>query len=150
MVKDDEPAAVDEPSLEPPSPSEPLLGADVGLRVIRGGALRVSGYGLGVLLAALASIILLRYLGVDDFGRFATVTSLVALMGGLADAGLGTVGARDLAQRPAGAPRRQLLANLLGLRLALAPLLASPRSCSPLRRVTTRLSSRGSHSQAAR
>jgi O-antigen/teichoic acid export membrane protein len=40
----------------------------------------------------------------------------------LTDVGLSAVGARELALRPQGEERRRLLANLLGLRLALTPL----------------------------
>jgi O-antigen/teichoic acid export membrane protein len=79
------------------------------------------GYGLGVLLVAAASVFLLRYLGVADFGRFATIMSLIAIVSGVTDAGLTAVGARDLPLRPRGAQPR-LLANLLGLRLLLTPL----------------------------
>jgi O-antigen/teichoic acid export membrane protein len=101
---------------------EPLRSPDVGLRVIRGATVRGTGYGLGVLLTAVASVLLLRHLGVADFGRYMTVASLVAIVGGLTDAGLTAVGGRDLALRPQGDERRRLLANLLGLRLVLTPL----------------------------
>jgi O-antigen/teichoic acid export membrane protein len=94
----------------------------VGLRVIRGGLIRVAGYGLGIGLAGIASIALLRYLGVSDYGRYATVISLVAIVGGVTEAGLSAVSPRDLARRPPGEPRRQLLRNLMGLRLAVTPL----------------------------
>jgi O-antigen/teichoic acid export membrane protein len=106
----------------PSSIFEPLRSPDVGLRVIRGGAIRVAGYGVGMLLTAAASVLLLRYLGVADFGRYATVMSLIAIVGGLTDAGLSAIAGRDLAMRPAGEERGRLLANFLGLRLALTPL----------------------------
>jgi O-antigen/teichoic acid export membrane protein len=92
-----------------------------GRLVIRGAAVRGLGYGTGVVLAAVASVFLLRHLGVEDFGRFATVMSLVAIVSGITDAGLTAVGARDLPLRPREAHPR-LLANLLGLRLLLTPL----------------------------
>jgi O-antigen/teichoic acid export membrane protein len=101
---------------------EPLRSPDVGLRVIRGTVIRGLGYGLGMLLTAVASVFLLRHLGVADFGRYAAVTSLVAIVAGLTDAGLSAVGSRDLALRPRGEERRRLLANLLGLRLVLTPI----------------------------
>jgi O-antigen/teichoic acid export membrane protein len=94
----------------------------VSRKVIRGSAVRGLGYGAGVLLAALASVFLLRHLGVEDFGRFATIMSLIAIVSGVTDAGLTAVGARDLPLRPSGEMRRRLLANLLGLRLLLTPL----------------------------
>jgi O-antigen/teichoic acid export membrane protein len=107
--------------LDTPSGSEPLLSPDVGLMVVRGGVVRVVAYGFGVLLAGLGAVLLLRYLGVSDYGRYATVTALVAVVSGLTDAGLGAVGTRDLARRPPGAARRRLLGSLLGLRLVLTP-----------------------------
>ena len=98
-----------------------LRSPEAGALVIRGGALRTLGYGAGVALTAVASILLLRYLGVADFGRYITVTSLVAIVGGVTEAGLTAVGARDLARIPGG-QRSGLLSNLIGLRLVLTPL----------------------------
>ena len=76
--------------------------------------------GLGA--TALASIVLLRYLGVVDFGRFATVTALTAVIAGLTDAGLTVVGQREWVLRRSAHERRALLGDLLGLRLVLTPL----------------------------
>jgi O-antigen/teichoic acid export membrane protein len=103
------------------TPNDLLRSPEAAGRVIRGAAVRGLGYGLGVLLVAAASVFLLRYLGVADFGRFATIMSLIAIVSGVTDAGLTAVGARDLPLRPRGAQPR-LLANLLGLRLLLTPL----------------------------
>ena len=99
-----------------------LRSPEAGHHVIRGGTIRGLGYGLGVGLTAVASIFLLRYLGVDEFGRYVTVLSLMAIVSGITDAGLTAVGARELALRPRGEPRRQLLENLIGLRLVLTPI----------------------------
>ena len=126
MDKSDDLASLDL-SMEPVSAlprtiDEPLRSADVGLRLIRGGTVRVTGYGLSMLLTAVASVILLRYLGVADFGRYMTVATLIAIVGGVTDAGLTAVGARDLALLAPGEDRRGLLANLLGLRLLITPL----------------------------
>jgi O-antigen/teichoic acid export membrane protein len=102
--------------------SEPLRRPDVGLRLIRGGTIRVAGYGLSMLLTAAASVLLLRHLGVSGFGRYMTVASLIAIVSGVTDIGLAGVGARDLGLRPQGEERRRLLSNLLGIRLVLTPL----------------------------
>ena len=48
-----------------------LADSTAGAKAIRGGALRVVGYGAGMVLTAVTSVALLRYLGVDDFGRYA-------------------------------------------------------------------------------
>jgi len=98
-----------------------LRSPDAGHRVIRGGTIRGLGYGLGVGLTAIASVFLLRYLGVDDFGRYVTVLSLMAIVSGITDAGLTAVGARELALLERGEARRRLLESLIALRLILTP-----------------------------
>jgi O-antigen/teichoic acid export membrane protein len=99
-----------------------LRSGDTGLKVVRGSALRGVGYLAGVLLVAGASVILLRYLGVVDFGRYVTVMSLIGIVSGVTDAGLTAIGARELAVAPPGEERLRLLANLVTLRLVLTPL----------------------------
>jgi O-antigen/teichoic acid export membrane protein len=89
-----------------------------GPAAIRGSALRTGGYVTGVLLSALSAPLLIRHLGIGDFGRYVTVLSLIAIVGGLADAGLTAVGVREYAVRAPDA-RRRLVQNLLGLRLVL-------------------------------
>lgn len=89
--------------------------------MIRGGALRVAAYGAGLVLVAAASVLLLRNLGVVEFGRYVTVMSLIAIVAGVSDAGLTAVGARELALRSDPAERRGLVGSLLMLRLLLTP-----------------------------
>jgi len=98
------------PAGEAPHPAE-------GRHAARGGALRAGGYLAGQLLTVGAVALLFRHLGVDDTGRYVTVLSLVAIVQGLTDLGLTTLGVRELSTA---APdrRRPLLADLLGLRLA--------------------------------
>lgn len=67
------------------------------------------------------SAFLLRYLGVVDFGRYVTVTALIGIVGGVTDAGLTTIGSRELALRPAGPERNRVLSNLVALRLFVTP-----------------------------
>ena len=67
------------------------------------------------------SVLLLRHLGVDGFARYATVVALLGIVGGITDAGLTAVGARELALRPRGRERERLLATVLGLRLVITP-----------------------------
>jgi O-antigen/teichoic acid export membrane protein len=94
---------------------------EAGPKVIRGGVLRFGGYAAGVVLGAGASVFLLRHLGVEEFGRYVTVMSLVAIVSGVTDAGLTVVGSRELAVRPAGLERERLVANILAIRLLLTP-----------------------------
>ena len=96
-----------------------LSADDVSQRVVRGGAIRFVGFALVNLLGVVSALILLRHLGVVDFGRYGTVMALIAIASGLADAGLTVVGSRELALRPQGEERRRLVAMMLGLRVLL-------------------------------
>src|ERR671936_1488500 len=98
-----------------------LRSADVGPRVVRGGALRGIGYMAGLLLVAGGSVLLLRHLGVVDFGRYVTVMALIGIVSGVSDAGLTTIGARELSVAE-GEQRKELLQHLITLRLVLTPL----------------------------
>jgi O-antigen/teichoic acid export membrane protein len=106
-------------SATPEAEAGVLSGPDIAGRVVRGGALRAIGFGAVNLLGVLSSVVLLRHLGVADFGRYGTVIALVAIASGLADAGLNMTGSRELALLPAGPERRRLLGALLGVRLLL-------------------------------
>ena len=86
--------------------------------VIRGGVLRGAGYAAGILLGAGASVLLLRHLGVEDFGRYGIVVALVGIVSAITDAGLTAVGSRELAILPP-SQRPALMRNLVGLRIAL-------------------------------
>src|SRR4051812_25776842 len=98
-----------------------VLGDDgVSRRVVRGGGARVIGFGLVNLMGALGSVVLLRHLGVVNYGRYGTVIGLMAIAGGIADAGLMVTGSRELALREPGPERKALLGTLLGLRIALS------------------------------
>ncbi|HEY7794495.1 MAG TPA: hypothetical protein VIA10_10860, partial [Gaiellaceae bacterium] len=95
-----------------------LRTGEAGGRVIRGGALRALGYAAGIVLGAGTSVLLLRHLGVEDFGRYGIVVALIGIVSAVTDAGLTAVGSRELAvlqpsQRP------ELLRSLVGLRIVL-------------------------------
>ena len=47
-------------------------------------------------------MLLLRHLGVAQFGRYATVIALAAIVAGLADAGLTVAGQREYVREPVG------------------------------------------------
>ena len=53
--------------------------------MLRGGAIRSIGYVAGVLLALISAPLLVRHLGVVDFGRWVTITSLVFIVSGLTE-----------------------------------------------------------------
>lgn len=94
---------------------------DAGAKAIHGGIIRGTGYAAGVALTAAASVLLLRYLGVVEFGRYVTVMSLIAVVSGITDAGLTAVANRELATRRLESERWALMQNLVGLRLILTP-----------------------------
>jgi len=91
--------------------------SEAGPRTIRGAALRTSSYFISALLVAVSAPLLTRHLGQIRFGEYYAVGSLVALVSGLTEGGLGTIGMREYAGL-AGEPRRRFMSNLLGMRLA--------------------------------
>jgi O-antigen/teichoic acid export membrane protein len=104
-----------------PNPDEHVLTSpEAGGKAIRGGAIRVTGYGAGLLLTAIASVFLLRYLGVVRFGQYTTVIAIVTVVQSITDAGLGVVGQRIYVHADAGR-RRTLMADLVGMRFVLTP-----------------------------
>jgi O-antigen/teichoic acid export membrane protein len=106
--------------LDPASGAESVLtDAHVSRRVVRGGGVRFVGFALINLMGAVGSVLLLRYLGVVDYGRYGTVISLMAVASGIADAGLTVTGSRELALL-APAERRALLGSMLSIRVVLS------------------------------
>lgn len=100
-------------------PTDPRAApADRSGVAIRGGAIRVLGYAAGVLISLGAATILVRHLGISSFGRYVTVTSLIALVGGVTEAGINVYGIREWGTH-AEPDRGELLANLLTMRLLL-------------------------------
>jgi O-antigen/teichoic acid export membrane protein len=91
---------------------------EAGARVIRGGALLSASYFAGMLLTAVSVPFMTRGLGVDDFGLFVTASSAVMIIAGVSEAGLSGIGTREYVVADPGT-RRRMLANLLGLRIAL-------------------------------
>jgi len=98
-----------------------LDSADAGRATIRGSTLRILGYGAGSLLALASAPLLVRHLGVAEFGRYATIVSLVGIVGGVTDAGLAAVAIREHSTT-SGAARERLARNLLGIRIVLTTL----------------------------
>lgn len=96
-----------------------LSGHDVGPRVMRGGVQRTAGFVAVNLITAIGAVLVLRHLGVEDFGRYGTVLALLAVVQGISDAGLSMTGSRELSVRKDEAERRELLGHLLALRIVL-------------------------------
>ena len=105
--------------VDAPDQPELLDSREAGGKVIRGGALRVVTYVLGLLVGLISAPLLIRHLSVAEYGVFATVNSIVFVAGGLTEGGLGSVALREFTQSGT-AGRLALLRNLLGLRLAMS------------------------------
>ncbi|HEX7300713.1 MAG TPA: oligosaccharide flippase family protein [Solirubrobacteraceae bacterium] len=103
-----------------PEAEDVLADAHVSARVVRGGGVRIAAFGVVNLMGALGSVVLLRHLGVVNYGRYGTVIALMAIAGGIADAGLMVTGSRELALREEGHERRAFLGAMLGMRIALS------------------------------
>ena len=65
---------------------------EAGGRVVRGGLIRGIGFGISTALGLATAVLLLRHLGVNDFGRYATVMAVLGIVAGITDAGLTAVG----------------------------------------------------------
>jgi O-antigen/teichoic acid export membrane protein len=108
------------PRNEPLDPGDPSVldsPASGGL-ALRGGTIRAAGYALGMLLSVVSAPVLVHHLGVDGFGRYTTVTVLVALIGTGTEAGLTAIALREYTTAP-GAGRSLAMRHLLGIRLTL-------------------------------
>lgn len=110
---------VDADSQSASSRADLLDTSAAGAAAVRGGTIRVVGYGAGVLLTVVSAALLFRHLGVVDTGRYVTVLALITIVSGVTDIGLTTIGMREVAtlDRVAG---QALMRDLLGLRLVLA------------------------------
>jgi O-antigen/teichoic acid export membrane protein len=91
---------------------------EAGGAAIRGGTVRLAGYGVNVVLGLAAAPLLVRHLGAVGFGQYTLVLSLMALVQGVTEGGLGAVGLREYAvldeQR-----RHAMMREILGLRILL-------------------------------
>jgi O-antigen/teichoic acid export membrane protein len=92
--------------------------SEAGPRAIRGSAFRLVGYGLSALLGVVGVAAVTRHLQTADYGRFSVVQSLVAIVTGVAELGLISIGVREYSTRR-GDDRDGMLANLHGIRIAL-------------------------------
>jgi len=92
---------------------------EAGRTAVRGSLLRSGGYVAGVLLTVISAPLLIRHLGIADFGRYTAVVSVVTIVAGVTEGGLNTIATRELVTLAPGT-RERLMANLLGIRLVLA------------------------------
>ena len=99
-------------------PLDPLDRPDAGARVIRGGVIRGFGYAANILLITATVPLMTRHLGVIDFGRFVTASSVVMIVAGVTEFGLSGVATREYALA-GDVERHRLVGNLAALRTVL-------------------------------
>ncbi|MGH2864921.1 MAG: oligosaccharide flippase family protein [Solirubrobacteraceae bacterium] len=99
-------------------PTDILDRPEAGAKALRGGAIRGVAYAVTIVLTGATVPLMTRHLGVSDFGRFVTASSIVTIVAGVTELGLSGIGTREYALA-APAERRGLLSNLLGLRTVL-------------------------------
>jgi O-antigen/teichoic acid export membrane protein len=107
-----------EEQLEEARAVDVLATREAGDRVIRGGSVRAITYVVGIVVGVGVTPFVVRHLGVEDFGRLVTVTSLLFIITGLTEGGLANVAVREYSTSDAPTGRR-LVANLAGLRVVL-------------------------------
>jgi O-antigen/teichoic acid export membrane protein len=102
-----------------PTDADLLDTPQAGPKALRGSALRVGAFVLGILLSLVSAPLLVRHLGEVTYGRYIVVVALVGIVGGLTEGGVNTVALREYASCPA-LERERLMANLLGVRMGLS------------------------------
>ena len=85
--------------------------------VLRGAALQIAGHVVAIALTAASTIVLTRFLGVDEYGRFTVLTVFLLIGVSLSEFGLNGTAIRWFAggERP-----EEVFASLIGLRLVLS------------------------------
>jgi O-antigen/teichoic acid export membrane protein len=86
---------------------------------LRGSALRLGGYGGGMLLALVSAPLLIRHLNQAGFGRYLTALSIATIAVGLTEGGVNTVALREFTTL-AGHDRDSAMRGMLGIRLLLS------------------------------
>jgi len=104
---------------DPAEASDALDRPGVGGKAIRGGLIRVGGYGAGVVLALISAPLLLRHLGVEDFGGYVAVTSLITVVALVADLGMTVLAVREYAVEDR-AGRLRLVGLVVWIRIVVA------------------------------
>lgn len=103
-----------------PAASEPDLldTSAAGPAALRGGVLRTSSYVAGILLSLVSAPLLVRHLGVSQFGRYVAVLSLLTIVAGFTEGGLNSIVLREFAVLDT-ERRRDLVRSAVGIRIVL-------------------------------
>jgi O-antigen/teichoic acid export membrane protein len=92
---------------------------EAGGTAIRGVAIRTLLFGAGLLLNLASVPFMVRHLGPVQYGYYITVSSIVFIIGAVTEAGLTNLGVRYWAAADHRQDRRELMRNLVGLRVLL-------------------------------
>jgi O-antigen/teichoic acid export membrane protein len=92
---------------------------EAGPAALRGSALRSGAYLASVALSIASAPLLIRHLGVVEFGAYVTVMSLMNLVAGVTEGGLNAIALREYSTAE-GEARRRAMRGLLGIRLVLS------------------------------
>src|SRR4051795_11396423 len=101
-----------------PDVGDVLDSQEAGVKALRGSVVRASGYGVGLLLGLISAPLLIRHLGVVDFGRYITVAAVVGLVSGVTEGGLNAMALREYARHD-GEARTVVMRDMLGMRIVL-------------------------------
>lgn len=108
-------------AVEPPPVEADLVDSSAaGPAAIRGGMLRTGSFVLGLLIGLASAPLVVRHLGDVEFGRYTAALVVIAIVAGLTDGGVSTIALRELSATKDPHERNRLMAELLGLRLALS------------------------------
>jgi O-antigen/teichoic acid export membrane protein len=99
--------------------SDVLDSQEAGSAALRGSALRSGAYLGGILLSIASTPLLVRHLGVEEYGRFVTVTSLMNLVAGVTEGGLNAIALREYSTLR-GDERHGAMRSLMGIRYVLS------------------------------
>jgi O-antigen/teichoic acid export membrane protein len=103
-----------------PASTEPDLldSSAAGPAALRGSVVRTASYVLGILLSLISAPLLVRHLGVSQFGRYVAVLSLVTIVAGFTEGGLNSIVLREFTVLDV-ARRRELVRSAVGIRIVL-------------------------------
>jgi O-antigen/teichoic acid export membrane protein len=103
-----------------PAATEPDLldSSAAGPTALRGSVLRTAAYVLGILLSLISAPLLVRHLGVSQFGRYVAVLSLLTIVAGFTEGGLNIIVLREFATLD-GDHQREMIRSAVGIRIVL-------------------------------
>src|SRR3954468_6569283 len=101
-----------------PNTGDVLDSPEAGVKALRGSVVRGAGYGIGLLLGLVSAPLLIRHLGIVDFGRYITVAAVVGLVSGVSEGGLNAMALREYARND-GEARTVVMRDMLGMRIVL-------------------------------